>query len=155
VPGHHGGHWSDHDCRNWRRRVFQPAADAAGPGTIGPCDLRHSFVSLLIADSAICGVFVKPSDGRWLPATAPFQQRVPACARLTTKRNTLPGPSRRRGSASSSAPSSPRLLERRRCRCRRFEESEPSGSSPQAAAGQRGLRCAGLLWRGGCVDECE
>ena len=50
LPGHHGGHWSDHDWRNWRRRVFQPAADAAGLGTIRPYDLRHSFVSLLIAE---------------------------------------------------------------------------------------------------------
>jgi len=50
VPGHHGGHWSDHDWRNWRRRVFQPAADAVGLGTIRPYDLRHSFVSLLIAE---------------------------------------------------------------------------------------------------------
>jgi integrase len=36
--------------RNWRRRVFQPAAEAPGLETIRPYDLRHSFVSLLIAE---------------------------------------------------------------------------------------------------------
>ncbi len=50
IPAHHGGYWQEHDWRNWRRRVFQPAAKAAGLGTIRPYDLRHSFVSLLIAE---------------------------------------------------------------------------------------------------------
>jgi integrase len=50
IPAHHGGYWAEHDWRSWRRRVFQPAADAVGLGTIRPCDLRHSFVSLLIAE---------------------------------------------------------------------------------------------------------
>ena len=35
---------------NWRNRVFQPAARAAGLGEIPSYDLRHSFVSLLIAE---------------------------------------------------------------------------------------------------------
>ena len=36
--------------RNWRNRVFQPAAKRPGLGQIRPYDLRHSFVSLLIAE---------------------------------------------------------------------------------------------------------
>jgi integrase len=50
FPESNGGFWSEHDWRNWRRRVFQPAAEAAGLGQIRPYDLRHSFVSLLIAE---------------------------------------------------------------------------------------------------------
>jgi hypothetical protein len=41
---------AEHDWCNWRRRVFQPAAEAVGLGTIRPYDLRHSFVSLLTAE---------------------------------------------------------------------------------------------------------
>jgi integrase len=39
--------WRDHDFRNWRRRVYRPAARAVGAPD-RPYDLRHSFVSLLI-----------------------------------------------------------------------------------------------------------
>ena len=37
-----------HDGRNWRKRVYVPAADAAGIDNPRPYDLRHSFASLLI-----------------------------------------------------------------------------------------------------------
>jgi len=47
-PG--GAAWKDHDWRNWRRRVYQPAAKAAGVASRRPYDLRHSFVSLLIQE---------------------------------------------------------------------------------------------------------
>ena len=40
--------WSDDRWRNWRRRIFSPAATAAGVAGTRPYDLRHSFVSLLI-----------------------------------------------------------------------------------------------------------
>ena len=43
-----GGVWQDHDWRNWRKRVFQPAATAAGLVHARPYDLRGSFASLLI-----------------------------------------------------------------------------------------------------------
>ena len=36
--------------QNWRRRVYAPAAEAAGVEQARPYDLRHSFVSLLIAE---------------------------------------------------------------------------------------------------------
>jgi integrase len=50
FPRPDGEPWRDTDWRNWRNRVFQPAARRAGLGQIRPYDLRHSFVSLLIAE---------------------------------------------------------------------------------------------------------
>jgi integrase len=55
FPRPDGGPWRDHDFRNWRRRVFKPAARAAlglaeKDPTPRPYDLRHTFVSLLIAE---------------------------------------------------------------------------------------------------------
>ena len=49
FPSASGGVWSEHDYRNWRRRIFSPAATAAGVEGIRPYDLRHSFASLLLA----------------------------------------------------------------------------------------------------------
>lgn len=48
FPRPDGDPWHETDWRNWRRRVFAPAAEAAGAGGSRPYDLRHSFVSLLI-----------------------------------------------------------------------------------------------------------
>jgi integrase-like protein len=48
FPTADGQHWREHDYRNWRKRVFQPTAQACGVGTTRPYDLRHSFASLLI-----------------------------------------------------------------------------------------------------------
>jgi integrase len=64
-----GRPWTDHDYRNWRRRKWQPAAQAAGIGKIGfkpsgaaprrsyrgavPYDLRHSFASLLLHEARL------------------------------------------------------------------------------------------------------
>ena len=45
-----GSPWRDDDWRNWRRRVFVPAARAAGVRHCRPYDLRASFVSLLIRE---------------------------------------------------------------------------------------------------------
>lgn len=60
------GPWRDHDWRNWRRRVWQPACDRIGLGKLTatgsgrakrfsyvgprPYDLRHSFASLALAE---------------------------------------------------------------------------------------------------------
>ena len=52
FPAHDGGVWSDDDWRNWRRRVFAPAIRTAGLGAVPPYDLRHAFISLLIAEGA-------------------------------------------------------------------------------------------------------
>jgi integrase len=50
FPAHDGSVFSEDDMRNWRRRVFKPAAAAVGLPDARPYDLRHSFVSLLIAE---------------------------------------------------------------------------------------------------------
>jgi integrase len=50
FPAHDGELWHEDDWRNWRRRIFEPAAERAGLGRVIPYDLRHSFVSLLIAE---------------------------------------------------------------------------------------------------------
>jgi integrase len=47
FPRPDGGPWRETD---WRNCVFQPAAKQAGLESIRPYDLRHSFVSLLIAE---------------------------------------------------------------------------------------------------------
>ncbi len=48
-----GGFWRETDWRNWRRRVFRPAAESAGLAGARPYDLRHSFASLLIAEGRL------------------------------------------------------------------------------------------------------
>jgi integrase len=53
FPNRDGSTWSDVTWRNWRRRVFAPAAANAGLGAdTRPYDLRHSFVSLLLLEGA-------------------------------------------------------------------------------------------------------
>jgi integrase len=44
FPASTGGPWKEHDFRNWRRRVFQPAAKPLG--ITRPYDLRHAAASL-------------------------------------------------------------------------------------------------------------
>ena len=46
--GHDGRPWTRAAYQNWRRRVYGPAARAAGVVRPRPYDLRHSYVSLLI-----------------------------------------------------------------------------------------------------------
>ena len=48
-----GGVWRETDWRNWRRRVFRPAAERAGLTAARPYDLRHAFASLLIAEGRL------------------------------------------------------------------------------------------------------
>jgi integrase len=50
FPGHAGEPWTATAYRNWRRRIYTPAATTAGVERPRPYDLRHSFVSLLIAE---------------------------------------------------------------------------------------------------------
>ena len=50
LPRPDGDPWRNDDYRNWRGRVFVPAAKAAGSSEPRPYDLRHSFVSLLIQE---------------------------------------------------------------------------------------------------------
>ncbi len=49
FPRRGGKEWQLHDWQNWRRRIYQPAASAAGvTGDMRPYRLRGSFVSLLL-----------------------------------------------------------------------------------------------------------
>ena len=48
FPSASGGVWSPSDHNNWRRRVFHPAAEAAGVQGVRRYDLRHTFVSLCL-----------------------------------------------------------------------------------------------------------
>lgn len=50
FPGRTGEPWTDDAWRSWRRKVFQPAAIATGADEATPYHLRHSFVSLLLAE---------------------------------------------------------------------------------------------------------
>ena len=50
FPDRQGNAWSEHAYRNWRRRVYQPAAAALGIESPRPYDLRHSLASLLFAE---------------------------------------------------------------------------------------------------------
>lgn len=47
FPTKDGRVWTEEHWRNWRQRVFAPAASSAGLDRLRPYDLRHSFVSLL------------------------------------------------------------------------------------------------------------
>ena len=48
FPDRRGGLWTAETYRNWRRRIYTPAAVACRVTNTRPYDLRHSFVSLLI-----------------------------------------------------------------------------------------------------------
>lgn len=52
FPGREGKPWTDTTYRNWRRRVYGPAAKAAGLDAARPYFLRHLFCSLLLAEGA-------------------------------------------------------------------------------------------------------
>lgn len=49
LPGPDGEVWSETRYRNWRRRVFRPAARELGISD-RPYDLRHTFASMLFAE---------------------------------------------------------------------------------------------------------
>ena len=48
FPSRDGRVWTDAQYRNWRKRIFRPAAQRAGILRPRPYDLRHSFVTLLV-----------------------------------------------------------------------------------------------------------
>ncbi|MGI8428876.1 MAG: tyrosine-type recombinase/integrase, partial [Solirubrobacteraceae bacterium] len=52
FPAPDSSPWNADRARNWRKRTFADAAAAAGVPKTRPYDLRHSFVSLLIAQGA-------------------------------------------------------------------------------------------------------
>ena len=46
FPTRAGTAWDEYDWRNWRKRIYVPAAKAAGVTSTRPYDLRHSAASL-------------------------------------------------------------------------------------------------------------
>ncbi len=53
FPAPDGSPWTLDRTNNWRKRTFADAVEAAGlPATTRPYDLRHSYVSLMIAEGA-------------------------------------------------------------------------------------------------------
>ena len=52
FPSPDGSPWNHDRAANWRKRTFAEAAAAAGVEKARPYDLRHSFISLLIAQGA-------------------------------------------------------------------------------------------------------
>lgn len=51
FPSRQGTYWTEHQYRNWRRRVYHPAALALGLPT-NPYALRHTYISLRFAAGA-------------------------------------------------------------------------------------------------------
>ncbi len=52
FPAPDGSPWNADRARNWRKRAFAEAAEHTGVPQARPYDLRHSYVSLLIAQGA-------------------------------------------------------------------------------------------------------
>jgi integrase len=52
FPSAAGGRWTDEAYKSWARHAFARAAKAAGVADATPYTLRHSFVSLLLAEGA-------------------------------------------------------------------------------------------------------
>lgn len=52
FPSPDGSPWNADRARNWRKQRFREAATTAGVPDARPYDLRHSFISLLIAQGA-------------------------------------------------------------------------------------------------------
>lgn len=50
FPTRDGRAWTGEHWRKWRKRVFAPAVGTAGRERLRPYDLRHWFVSLLLAE---------------------------------------------------------------------------------------------------------
>lgn len=49
----HGGPWRDEHYRTWRRRIYVPSAENVGLEASTPYDLRHTWVSLMIAEGRL------------------------------------------------------------------------------------------------------
>ena len=63
-PPYSGRAWTDHDVRNWRRRVWKGAIKACElDPAIVPYDLRHSFASLLIHEKRLSIVEIADQMG--------------------------------------------------------------------------------------------
>lgn len=55
FPTADGDGWKPDDWRDWRQRIYHPAAQTAGLEDTRPYNLRHSFVSLLVYEGHSVG----------------------------------------------------------------------------------------------------
>jgi integrase len=55
--------WRATDWRNWRKRIYKPAAEAVGIDGARPYDLRHAFASLLIHEGRLSVVDIAAQLG--------------------------------------------------------------------------------------------
>jgi integrase len=101
VPRPTGGEWSREDWANWRRRIWRPAAIAAGvAGDLRPYRLRSSFVSLLlwegrslpyVADQAGHSIATLANHYAGVIRSLEDQPRVPAAEAIRAARAQLVG----------------------------------------------------------------
>ena len=104
FPGPDGSPWNLDRVNNWRGRIFAEATKAAGIPGIRPYDLRHSYISLLIAQGAN-GRRSRPTGGTQPDDGAqhirpPVRRARPKRSTLNAQRSTLtrrPDHSRSRG----------------------------------------------------------
>jgi integrase len=96
IPRPSGGEWTRSDWANWRRRVWLPAAKAAGvTGDMRPYRLRGSFASLLLWEGKSLP-YVAEQDGHSVATLARHyagtiaeledQERVPAAETIRRAR---------------------------------------------------------------------
>jgi integrase len=106
VPRRGGREWQEHDWRNWRRRIYQPAAREVGvTGDMRPRRLRASFVSLLlwegrsltyVADQVGCSVDTLARHYVGVIRELEGQPRVPASEAIRQARDDVANNARRR-----------------------------------------------------------
>jgi hypothetical protein len=101
VPTVDADEWQRHDWQNWRRRVWRPAAIAAGlTGDLRPYRLRGSFVSLLLWEGRSL-TYVAEQAGHSVATPAKHyagvireleeQERVPAAEAIRQAREHMTG----------------------------------------------------------------
>jgi integrase len=96
--------WRDHDYRNWRKRHFRPAAEAAGVPTARPYDLRHSFASLMLHEGRVGIVDLASQLGHSPTMTLNTYGHVIAELRDAPKQSATEAIMRFRGSAPKRTP---------------------------------------------------
>jgi integrase len=83
------GPWRDHDWRNRRKRVYVPAAQAAGIEHPRPDDLRHSFASLIHEGRhPVVDVAAQPGHDATMTMSdlRARRRRAPGCAETRRRR---------------------------------------------------------------------
>lgn len=92
FPGRDGEPWTLTAYQNWRRRLYTPASEAAGVDRPRPYDLRHSFVSLLIAEGHNVVEVARQPSGVFPPRCSVLPVRSERNTRPTRRRPKSPRP---------------------------------------------------------------